>query len=90
MSDIADKANDLMAMQTQIAIDRHRANTQQMVHTSPFCDECGDEIPAKRSNCYPTAPIAWTANTFLNNNKGCKDDDKRSHRHRPKSHHATL
>jgi len=56
MSDIADKANDLMAMQTQIAIDRHRANTQQMVHTSPFCDECGEQIPAKRRQLLPNSP----------------------------------
>lgn len=53
MTDMFDKAQELEEMQRQHNLARHHSKTQQMINTTPYCDECGDEIPLKRRQMLP-------------------------------------
>lgn len=72
MADKADIAGDLIeqSLEATLASRRH-----QVAHTStdPYCEECGEEIPAQRRRALPGCPTCVDCQQLL-------EADKRNYR----------
>lgn len=52
MADKADIAGDYIEQSLELSLENQRSQTKAYNHT-PYCEECGDEIPAARREALP-------------------------------------
>lgn len=55
MADKADLADEHIERSLEMALANQR-NRSQASSTDPYCEECGEEIPAKRREALPGCP----------------------------------
>lgn len=67
MADKADIAGDLIEKSLEATL----ANRKQVTHTStdPYCEECGEEIPAQRREALPGCPTCVDCQQALEHQK---------------------
>ena len=64
MADKADIAGDYIEQSLELALENQRKQARA-VSDDPYCEECGEEIPAKRREAVPGCPTCVECQQIL-------------------------